>query len=381
MKNCLKAIIILIFIASCKEGGIIEEKKLDSKNTISVKNSIGKTLHDSILDKNEFIRLETNSESIIGQIDKIVLTGKKIFVLDSRIAKALLVFDRKGKFLYKIEVKGKAPGEIMILYDFDIIETSKELIILDYHEVLYFDLDGNFKKEKRIKWAAENICVNNEQEIYLFINRNVSRDKFVDYHIIKTNKKFDKGQYFLEPIRKELFSPFRFQKFKDTVFFVTPQIGKYKIYKLVDNKMIPYKKFDFHRNTFIKDEYNDREISARKVHDNHASIINVFLLENHTVFSFSLNKKVYLGVNSEKTTVYGNKIDDYPFVRPIMFDVFNNELVSYIEAYHFKEFWNKHTSKSLRIFRDHLKNESFLNMVDSITSKDNPIIVVCKFNI
>ena len=44
------------------------------------------------------VPLETTDDCLIGQIDKIVVVGDTVFLLDDQ-SKSILLFDRKGKFL------------------------------------------------------------------------------------------------------------------------------------------------------------------------------------------------------------------------------------------------------------------------------------------
>ena len=57
------------------------------------------TLSDSI----SYTLLDTPQELAIGQIDRILLTQKRFFVLDREIASALFVFDLNGKLIFDIQ--------------------------------------------------------------------------------------------------------------------------------------------------------------------------------------------------------------------------------------------------------------------------------------
>jgi hypothetical protein len=97
--------------------------------------------------KNSFaVKLETNENSIFGDIRRLRVTDDKIFILDSDVAESLFVFDRNGHFLHKVGSKGNGPGEYYSINDF-YIDTSRDEIIIydgDYRRLHYYSMDGVF---------------------------------------------------------------------------------------------------------------------------------------------------------------------------------------------------------------------------------------------
>ena len=64
------------------------------------------------------IILETREDCLIGRIESLQVFDERIYILDSRKAKSLFVFDMEGKFIQKIGSYGNGPGEYNEPLDF-----------------------------------------------------------------------------------------------------------------------------------------------------------------------------------------------------------------------------------------------------------------------
>lgn len=115
-----------LFLLSCSsspqrnmiEGTAIDFGKLSSVNAA-----------DLISDES-YVALETNPNSLIGNIDQIEIYDEKIYILDSRNTNALYVFTINGKFITKLEGTGNGPGEFISPHSFW-IDPNGYIFILD----------------------------------------------------------------------------------------------------------------------------------------------------------------------------------------------------------------------------------------------------------
>ncbi len=118
----------------------------------------------------KIIPLETKKECLVGQINSIRFCDDKIVVLDSRIGKAVFVFDRNGKFIRKIGKIGKGPGEYVSPGSIATDEDKKEVAIYDemLNRIQLFSLDGKFINSIKIKQklACKSIEIS-DNKIYL----------------------------------------------------------------------------------------------------------------------------------------------------------------------------------------------------------------------
>ena len=85
----------------------------------------------SYLDSVEIIPLETRKDILLGRINKIQEIDNRLFVLDKSISRSVLVFDRKGTFLFRVGKLGQGPGEYASVSDFSIDPTNRTIYLLD----------------------------------------------------------------------------------------------------------------------------------------------------------------------------------------------------------------------------------------------------------
>lgn len=100
----------------------------------------------------EIVFLETNKESLLGWISKIIRFDDKIYILD-RGANSVVIFDTTGKYISAIRPSGRGPREYMGLSDFAIDRENQRLIIHAHRpgKLLFYDLEGHFKNEMSYK--------------------------------------------------------------------------------------------------------------------------------------------------------------------------------------------------------------------------------------
>jgi hypothetical protein len=129
-------LVTFVFCVSCsnKAHQTIESNK-DGLYTIDLDKAIHSEdifLYSTIYKGIETILLETNESCLIGSINKMRVSDKYIFILDTDIAKGLFVFDKKGNFVRKIGNAGHGPGEYVNPSDFTISYENNTIYILDY---------------------------------------------------------------------------------------------------------------------------------------------------------------------------------------------------------------------------------------------------------
>lgn len=100
---------------------------------------------------------------LLGRINKIQEIDNRLFVLDKSISKSVLVFDRKGTFLFRVGKLGQGLGEYASVSDFSIISikgsSMLSLSIKCYSCLIFRRL---FLKEKalrlmKVKYGIPNV--------------------------------------------------------------------------------------------------------------------------------------------------------------------------------------------------------------------------------
>ena len=106
---------------------------------------------DSLVDDVKFVRLQTDDNYLIGNINQFICTGERIFIMDREIANAVYCFDMQGRFLTQYGSTGDGPYEYIRLCNMALSTDKKRLIIADWAgKLLYYDFAGNVVKTSRI---------------------------------------------------------------------------------------------------------------------------------------------------------------------------------------------------------------------------------------
>lgn len=164
------SVILSLIITSCSS----EDKVTYVKNITSIAANIADSEQlnlSEISDSISYVLLDTPEELAIGQIDRVLLTQKRLFVLDREIASALYVFDTSGRYIFDIQEGIGGSGEVLEFSDFDVSDKREELYILDNDskDIKVFDFSGTFIKRIRLPFFASSINVLGD-EIAVFRN-------------------------------------------------------------------------------------------------------------------------------------------------------------------------------------------------------------------
>ena len=201
----------------------------------------------------QFIPLELTKNSIIGQIDKIIVHDSLIYVLDIQKAKKLFVFNMQGKFIRSISERGKGNGEYLILTDFDIAEDKIYISSRGDNKMLIFNLNGqcikdikfsgfigiHFKVFERNKVVT--ISADGSNKSAIFYDKNGKRSKVI------SNPGIDFMQYS---------NPFAFTEFNSNLY--TYFAMNDTIYQLVDENLLPKYFIDFGENSIPYNKFKNR---------------------------------------------------------------------------------------------------------------------------
>ena len=186
----LLSVLLLLLFLSCKNPENSRQVNLETVENIRVDMEEERIIgnFDDYFAAMEVIPLETNEHSIFGYVDRISLYQDKIFILD-RSTESVLVFNDKGKLLFRLQNIGNGPREYNSLMDFAIDRKNEQIILYaDRPYRLYFyNLEGEFIKTKNMDNLFIDIAIQNNNLIILNIS---TKEKFVLYEYnLNTNKK------------------------------------------------------------------------------------------------------------------------------------------------------------------------------------------------
>lgn len=134
----------------------------------------------------EYLPLEINQECIIGEVNKIVHTAGRYYILDRRQQKRIYVFDEEGKFLMPIGRRGRGPGEYTHPTDFYVTESAVVVYDMYSHKLNYYDLVGEYIKSETLQYKINEVeyCAS-DGGLYVVAGDNRDVAEIKDHEILK----------------------------------------------------------------------------------------------------------------------------------------------------------------------------------------------------
>ena len=113
-----------------------------------------------IADSLSYLKLATDTSNLIGVIDKIIPLKDRILIVDKDITQTIYIFDKSGKFIRKINKKGRGPGEYLSLNDVAVDVSNKRLIVHDdmAQKISIFTYEGEFIEKIRLDFITTSIA-------------------------------------------------------------------------------------------------------------------------------------------------------------------------------------------------------------------------------
>ena len=114
---------------------------------------------DSCIAKIEYVKLGKTDDVLIGKVTHLLFTPDHIIVGDAYMSNAVFVFDREGNAQTVINRLGRGPQEYQNIADVFLTPDKKTIGIADRvaNQVLYFDMDGNFKQKQSLPFSCVEI--------------------------------------------------------------------------------------------------------------------------------------------------------------------------------------------------------------------------------
>ena len=139
MKTKLLILFMIIF-CSCGRKSTNETGNADSVILIDLLSEPGSTVKklSEFAANIEYKPLQTSESSLMdGFTRKIVSIDKRIYVQNRE---GIMCFNMDGKFLFKLENRGRGPEEYTYLIDFDVSSDNKSLTILSNSKLLVYGI-------------------------------------------------------------------------------------------------------------------------------------------------------------------------------------------------------------------------------------------------
>ena len=333
----------------------------------------------------EVIPLETNEHSIFGRIERISLYQDKIFILDTS-TNSVLVFNNKGKFLFRLQNTGNGPREYNSLTDFAIDRKNEQIILYADrpYRFYFYDLEGNFIKTKNTDKLFLDIAVKNNNIIMLNIPKRI---KFlIDSYNLNTNER--SGFLPLTEIDKIFKShDVEYPRItKDENIHITFPYSNF-VYEYTEKGVSPKYYIDFGKNK-IPEKMLKRMIGKEKKHlgdvSNYAEknnygwgICNFRENKDYVTFTCNTNDLIIYSKKTKKARRFDFFIKDkIPFLKYFVHNGNDNKLVSIYEADQFR----KHTRQVMKKEELWKKRPEYLKkMYNEVSDDSNPLLIIYTF--
>lgn len=230
----------------------------------------------SVIDNVRAIPLETKDDFLVSSISKMRYVDEKFFIFDSR-QKAILVFDKDGKALFKINNSGGGPDEYVEIRGFDVNEKLKQIVLnVSLQKLFFYDFEGHLIKKENLKITSTDIAWGNDAMIfdtghmkndyedteggYCFVVKPASEDKYKGYMPFSFEEmgrhvyRFQQPRSFVHVADEILF----FEPFSNMIYSVVGDKANVKYLLDFGNKNIPSGFFS---------RYNDMDKAVDELED------------------------------------------------------------------------------------------------------------------
>jgi hypothetical protein len=370
--------ICFILCSSCSQ----KEKNHDEFTYRIKVDSISKGYRfEDLIEDYKYIKLETNTDCLLGEIKQVEFYESKIFILTEEI----YCFNLDGKFLFSINQKGRGPSEFIQISNFSIFNGI--IYLTTPGKLLSFRTEtGEFVNSQRIEYPVYHLGFDGE---YTYIDRLPKADKFLksDDRLMISNLKTQKPlKSFFPEERFTIPQVNQFYGYNGSYYFIDSYY--LKVYRLSKGSLENYIFFDFGEKN-PKEQEVDFLVSKRL---NHYKGFDIpFQLEY--VFENSGFIKANLMLNNKSINILYDKKTEKTLafeLTPMRNDKLSQIYTGNSVAVHDDYFCSFLTSDWIRIIKSAIIEERYIvpendpdyqkhiTILNSDIS-DNPILFLYKF--
>ncbi|MDL2241616.1 6-bladed beta-propeller [Bacteroidales bacterium OttesenSCG-928-L03] len=116
-----------------------------------------------------YLPLETTNESLISNIEQIIISDNHLYISNDNTLNNVLIFDKQGKYLNRIQ-KGEGPEEILNLKSIVYDSVNHELIIYHNKYLSFFSPEGKFIRKEKIPLNAHSFTLLPDGYLFYALN-------------------------------------------------------------------------------------------------------------------------------------------------------------------------------------------------------------------
>lgn len=382
MKNNILLLLTIFFLAtSCSNKTKAPEQVLSAQHVWDLNLSKATPVRklSEVCDSISWIKLETRDDVIVGNVNKLLINSSRIILSSNN---NLFIFDSDGKFLSKIDKRGRARDEYLELDDFCVMPNGNILITdAQSQKIILYRIDGTHLNTLTLDFFPESIEALNESVVVVKCSGNYGkRVKVIDTKSgIILKEYFDYEEIFSEPVSQAL------SKYENEVYYKKPF---YNEYYSINHELGLTKKYSFN---FYEYNFNKNDLKsinffgANSLYDSkgNVNVIRFFDLPDIYILEFecrriSEDSQFMLFSSKESSLQYildsKNYEDDMLFydyvILPQLRTIHNNKMAGVIYPAAWKEMIND--VDAIRISTK--QYEKIKETVDKIDGFQNPII-------
>lgn len=386
--NVLKFLSVVLFVTIFSACNPNAKQSLTSPKEVEVLSINYSDLDDNIdftnlFDSIQIVKLETNKQSLIGVIQKILFEHEKYYILD-RNSQSVLIFDSNGRFINKLNKLGKGAGEYVELRDFN-VDKNGNIIILTYHKLITynsstFDLIEERNLSRNAPYNQALLFIQNQNNLFLFsgsfglTKSNLQEKKDFAINVVDQNSNI-LNRYF--PVTFTY--PFMHQTFykSNENIYLSSTLGNDTIYCIKESHINPVIFVDFEKKITNSEMLDDRNEAFSYVKNNNlmGGITRIYENNHYLCFAFTcghIRKQAVYNKISKTIKIINVSSESLPFPFILVEGVANNNFFSFANSYVIKECSEK--NKRIKELLDR-------NILSDIKESDNPIIIKFKFTI
>ncbi|UCS95070.1 6-bladed beta-propeller [Echinicola marina] len=284
----------------------------------------------------ETVKLETTEESFLSMVQDVKFSKEKYFVVD--MAGKILVFNKEGKFLYRLGKSGNGPGEYRHVSSIAINGKAEMVYIASGRKLLEYSFDNTFVSEKTMPFFIDHLAII-EQQVYLiggndgikkggkYVNQRtfykLDPDLEINDSLPIRNMQLDKETAAMFPYKHYL-SQFNGENYFYLPVLINESILRDSLYQIKDEKLIPVLKLNFEP-PYISEE-GIKKIAIKNVVNSPSFLTCEYDREGMRMLYF-YNKNEDKGINIKEGFV--DEAGENVIIRPL--DLENN-IFYYIKA-------------------------------------------------
>jgi hypothetical protein len=135
-------------------------------------------LLSNAIDSVSFLPLK-EEEFFFSRANKLSISEKYIYIMDTWDSNSLLVFDGAGSFVRKIGNRGQGPGEYIRLWDFYV--DTLYIYLYDYNttKLFKYDLQGNYIEGYRMPFTGEGFKILKNKKYLFALERAIDKNQVI----------------------------------------------------------------------------------------------------------------------------------------------------------------------------------------------------------